>query len=243
VRAGPFILVLVFVTRPVFAQRPAVGVTVSITRSTFTDGAASGAGDAGTGFSVGASLRQAITSRLWLEPELRLARQHAGTRGYPVNCPETLSRDCAPYTGGSRVAMTTLELPVLIRAALPRPARAVRPFLTVGSSVSYRAGCTRYSDNGAGGELESTCDLVFPNPLTDPVPGLPALQSFEFRRWDLALVAGGGAEVNGIVIEARFHRGLRRVEEAVPFAMSQMDRSRFFGVALSVGVWLPSLAR
>ena len=235
-RPGNFLLVFVLVTTPALAQRPAVGVALSITRSTFTGGEAADAGDAGTGFSVGASLRRAISSRVWIEPELRVSRQHAGARGYQVNCPQSDPDGC----GWTKVSMTTVDLPVLFRASLAR-AGAIRSFVTLGPSVSYRLGCTRRIDNFEQGELESGCDLEFSDPLADPAPGgpLPALLSSTFRRWDLSLVAGIGAQFHDVLAEVRIERGLQQVEQSAPFPLTQLDRSRLLHFSFSVGVLLP----
>ena len=238
-RPGHILLVFVLVTTPATAQRPAVGVSLSITRSTFTGGEASDAGDAGTGFSAAASIRKTIASRIWLEPELRVSVQRAGTRGYPVFCPGNPPGSCPLYDGGTRVSMTTLELPVVARAAFS--VGSVRSFLTFGPAVSFRVGCRRWTDNFQQGELESGCDLEFADPLADPVPGgpAPALLSSKVRRWDFSLVAGVGAEFHRIIAEARVERGLRDVEQSAPFPLTQLDRSRLLRFSFSLGVLFP----
>jgi len=230
-------LLLACMATPSLAQRPALGVSLGVNRSSVTGGEIGSDGDAGTGLGFGVSIRRAVSSWLQFEPELRFSIHRAGTRDNSTACPE------CPSVGRVRLRMTTAALPLLLRAALPSTGGSILPFLIVGPAFSVRLGCSRSTDDGAGGEFKDRCDGVVLSPLVDPLPGAPAIHSVQFQTWDLSLIAGAGIEIERVVLQARIERGLRTIERSIPFPMTQIDGSRLLSLALSVGVWLPSLRR
>lgn len=226
---------------PAAAQGPALGLTAGINRFTLTGGSVEGRGDARTGVSAGFIARLPITGWLGFQPELLLLQRRAGTLGYEINC---VTAPCLPI-GAEAIRITSLQVPLLLRADLPILGRAVRPFLVGGPAASFRLACSRTISDGTGGQFQESCSSTNPAPLADTYPytPLPAIQGTDYQAFDVALVAGAGVEVHGWVAQLRVERGLREVERSVPFPMSQLDRSKLLGVSLSVGFWLPSLRR
>ncbi len=224
---------------PAAAQGPRVGLTAGINRFTLTGGSVEGRGDARTGVAVGIIAHVPIMGWLGFQPELLLLQHEAGTRGYDIFC---VTVPCLPI-GVEAVRLTSLQVPLLLRADFPILGRAVRPFLVGGPAASFRLACSRMTSDGAGGQFKQSCSSTNPGPLADPYPytPLPALQSTGYQAFDVALVAGAGMEVHGWVLQARVERGLRELERSVPFPMSQLDRSKLLGVSLSVGFWMPKL--
>jgi hypothetical protein len=232
------LLALALWTTSVGAQRPAIGLSAGINRFTLTGGSVEGRGDARTGASVGVIARLSIVGGLAVEPEVLLLQHEAGTLGYEITC---VTVPCNPI-GSEAVRITSIQVPLLLSADLPTLGRAVRPFLVAGPSAAFRLGCSRMMSDGAGGQFKQSCSSTNPGPLVDPYPypPLPALQSTVYQTFDVSLLAGAGVEVRGLVLQARVERGLRDVERSVPFAMSQLDRSKLLGVSVSVGFWIPA---
>lgn len=231
-------LLLAWEASPASAQGPAIGLSAGINRFTLTGGSTEGRGDFRTGVSAGLVARLPIAGWLGFQPELLLLQHEAGTLGYQITC---ITVPCNPI-GAEAIRITSIQIPLLVRAELPPVGRGVRPFLVAGPAASFSLACSRMMSDGAGGQFKQSCSSINPGPLVDPFPypPLPALQSTAYQTFDLALLAGAGVEVRGLILQARVERGLRDVERSVPFAMTQLDRSKLLGIAVSIGFWMPA---
>lgn len=183
--------------------RPAVGAQVGYSRS---DLALAGGGSVITsrhGALTGVFLQFPLGTALAIRPELLFALK-GGQAVVSVNgVPNDIDTELA-----------YLELPLLLRAALPTG--AVRPVLFAGSALALRIGCD-FSRIQRTDSSRVTCGRD---------------DTSEVRQWDLGLVGGAGVEFRlrraTMALEARYTMGIRQVLESVDL------KNRAFGVTLGL---------
>ena len=151
-KSVPLIGALLFLAlggKPAAAQRAEVGFSAGINRFTLTGGSVEGRGDAGTGVSAGLIARVPIAGWLGFQPELLVLRHQAGTLGYEITC---VTVPCNPI-GAQAIRITSVQVPLLLRADLPPLGRGAKPFLVGGPAAAFRLACSRLISDGAGGQF------------------------------------------------------------------------------------------
>jgi hypothetical protein len=166
-----------------------------------------------TGIGLGAFLR-AGSGNAALQVEVNYVQRGGG-----------IELNLMGFNGSSQLELDYLEVPVLLRLALP--AGTVSPFLFAGPAASFELGCSMSISLG-GFEESGDCDDV------DEEMG-----SIERRKLDVAALVGGGVGfplgAGNLLFQARYSLGLLDLNESENGDVSIKNRS----FSLSAGFALP----
>jgi Outer membrane protein beta-barrel domain len=181
----------IWLSPPLSAQAPGIGVEFGYTRAGFT-----GQGSAGVtlreGALAGAYLQVGLASWLALRPGLQLASKGGATTILPADSTVPLRFE---------LDLVYLDLPVVLRARIPAVAGS-RLILLGGGAAGIRIGCNvQFSRSGV--------------PRTRSICANAAGASF--RSFDMSLLAGAGIgiplEGSELALEVRYSEGLRSVSD------------------------------
>jgi hypothetical protein len=128
------------------------------------------------------------------------------------------------------IKLNYVEVPVLLRLAFPLAQSSIRPVLTVGGTVAFKASCDLEADAG-GASVNIDCDEFF-ELLGDEFGVDTEVQSVDF-----GLTAGLAADIpvgERVILSpaVKYTRGLRDVLEIDGFSVDAKNSSFQVGLAL-----------
>jgi hypothetical protein len=163
----------------------------------------------------GAYLRLPVGARFAVQPEL-------------LYVPKGFRYELTGSTADYALQLDYLELPVLLRAELPRVGRAM-PFLYAGPAASLRVRCAFTGE--AAGEADYRQDCGEANALTGG--------NLTFKRFDLGAMVGGGLAFSlggrALGVGARFSQGLTAIDDrvALPNGTARERKNRVLSLVTS----------
>jgi hypothetical protein len=133
-----------------------------------------------------------------------------------------------------KIKLNYVEIPLLLRLALPISQSPIRPVLTVGGAVAFKSSCNVEGESG-GVSVEIECDEFF-TMLEDEV-GVEA----ETQSVDYGIVAGLAVDVPAgermiISPSIRYMRGLRDILEIDGTSVDARNAGFQAGIAVRLGI-------